>query len=47
MSYADAINLLDMRRAGVEMPQHIVDKALEMTGDKEPELLELILRGAA
>ena len=47
MSYADAINLLDMRRAGVEMPQHIVDKALEMTGDKEPELLDLILRGAA
>ena len=40
MNYFDAQNILDMRRAGAEMPQHIVDKALELTGDKEPDLLQ-------
>jgi len=37
MSYHDAVNILDMRRAGADMPQAVVDKALELTGDKEPE----------
>lgn len=35
MSYVDAQNLLDQRRAGADMPQEVVDKALEMTGDKD------------
>lgn len=35
MNYADAQNLLDQRRAGADMPQAVVDKALELTGDKE------------
>lgn len=49
MSHQEAINILDMRRAGADMPQAVVDKALELTGDKEPEfcvadaMLELVL----
>jgi len=48
MSYHDAVNILDMRREGADMPQAVVDKALELTGDKEPEftvadaMLELV-----
>lgn len=37
MSHQDAQNILDLRRAGADMPQAVVDKALELTGDKEPE----------
>lgn len=36
MTYHDAQNILDQRRAGADMPQAVVDKALELTGDKEP-----------
>lgn len=36
MTYFDASNILDMRRAGADMPQAVIDKALELTGDKEP-----------
>jgi len=49
MSYHDAVNILDLRRAGADMPQAVVDKALELTGDKEPEfrvadaMLEIVL----
>lgn len=37
MSYADAINLLDRRRQGADMPDEVVQKALELTGDLTPE----------
>lgn len=37
MSYADAINLLDERRAGRDLPPEIVQAALELTGDIEPK----------
>ena len=33
MSYTDAAKILDMRRAGAEMPQSVVDAALRLTGD--------------
>ena len=36
MTYHDAQNILDLRRAGADMPQAVVDKALELTGDLEP-----------
>lgn len=39
MTYHQALNLLDLRREGADMPQAVVDKALELTGDKEPELI--------
>lgn len=35
MSHADAMNILDQRRAGADMPQSVVDRALELTGDLE------------
>lgn len=36
MSYVEAQNILDMRRAGADMPQAVVDKALMLTGDIDP-----------
>ena len=47
MSYADAQNILDMRRAGAVMPQYVVDKALEMTGDKPPDVLQEAIKAGA
>ena len=47
MSHKDAHNLLDMRREGADIPPHIVDRALELTGDKEPDLLAEIIAEAA
>ena len=46
MSYVDAQNILDMRRAGANMPQYVVEKALEMTGDKVPDALQETLQEA-
>ena len=37
MTHKDAQNILDQRRAGADMPQAVIDKALEMTGDREAE----------
>ena len=37
MTYVDAQNILDQRRAGADMPQAVIDKALELTGDKDPQ----------
>lgn len=36
-SYADALDVLNARRAGVDMPEAVVLKALELTGDYTPE----------
>lgn len=33
MSYHDAVNILDLRRAGADMPESVVMAALEATGD--------------
>lgn len=33
MSHADAQNILDQRRAGADMPEAVVTRALELTGD--------------
>lgn len=33
MSYKDAQNLLDQRRAGADIPERQILKALELTGD--------------
>ena len=46
MNHSDAHNLLDMRREGANIPPHIVDKALELTGDKEPDLLTTLIEEA-
>lgn len=37
MTYFQAQELLDQRRQGADMPEAVVNKALELTGDKEPE----------
>lgn len=37
MTYVDAQNILDLRRAGADMPQAVIDKALELTGDKDQQ----------
>jgi hypothetical protein len=36
MNHADAHNLLDERMEGMQMPEEVVLKALEMTGDYDP-----------
>jgi hypothetical protein len=33
MSHADAMKLLDKVREGVSYPLHLINKALELTGD--------------
>ena len=35
MSHADAMKLLDKVREGVPFPIHLINKALELTGDLE------------
>lgn len=37
MSYADAVRLLNRRRNGQDMDEQQVLKALEMTGDYDPD----------
>lgn len=37
MSYTDAQNILDQRRAGANMPENVVNRALELTGDIDSE----------
>jgi hypothetical protein len=32
-TYADALDVLNARRAGLDMPEQVVLKALELTGD--------------
>jgi hypothetical protein len=39
MNYVQAVNLLDMRRAGKDMPVDLVNQALELTGDLEDDLI--------
>lgn len=36
MTYQQANELLNLRRAGVDMPTYLVNMALELTGDREP-----------
>jgi hypothetical protein len=36
-TYADALDVLNARRAGIDMPEQVVLKALELTGDYVPE----------
>jgi hypothetical protein len=37
MNYIEAQSILDQRRAGADMPEQVITKALELTGDVEPE----------
>lgn len=37
MTYAQAQNILDERRAGADFPLRIIDKALTITGDKRSD----------
>lgn len=36
-SYADALDVLNARRNGADMPESVVMKALELTGDYVPQ----------
>ena len=45
MTYADAQNILDMRKPGADMPQSVVDRALELTGDLELDVLQAAIAG--
>jgi hypothetical protein len=36
-TYADALDVLNARRAGLDMPEQVVLKALELTGDYVPQ----------
>lgn len=36
MTYFQAVDLLDKRRKGASMPEFVVLKALELTGDRAP-----------
>ena len=35
MTHAQAHNILDLRRAGADMPEAVVNQALDLTGDRE------------
>lgn len=36
-SYSEALDVLNLRRAGVDMPERVVLAALELTGDYTPQ----------
>jgi len=42
MTYAQAQNILDQRRAGQDMPASVIDRALELTGDLEPDVVQVV-----
>lgn len=46
MSYHEAQNILDARRAGKDMPEAVVLQALEMTGDYQPDEVEQAIEAA-
>ena len=46
MSYHEAQNILDARRAGREMPEAVVLKALELTGDYKPDEVDQAIEAA-
>jgi len=35
MSYYEAAEILDMRKAGADMPEAVVNRALQLTGDMD------------
>ena len=39
MTYHDANQILDRRRAGEAMPEAVVTRALELTGDLDPDVV--------
>jgi len=39
MTRPQANNILDLRRAGQDMPESVVTRALELTGDIEPDVV--------
>ncbi len=46
MSYHEAQNILDARRAGKDMPEAVVLQALEMTGDYQPDEVDSAIEEA-
>lgn len=46
MSYHEAQNILDARREGRDMPEALVLKALELTGDYLPDEVDQAIEGA-
>ena len=46
MSYHEAQNILDARRAGKDMPESLVLKALELTGDYQPDEVDSAIEAA-
>lgn|GEM_PF-2845834 len=43
MNYWSAQDLLDARREGADMPQHVILKALTLTGDIEADSLQELI----
>jgi hypothetical protein len=40
MTYVQANNLLDLRAAGADIPESVITRALELTGDLEEDLVQ-------
>ena len=43
MTYADAMNILDRRREGADMPLAVVERALELTRDMDLDPIDVII----
>lgn len=43
MTYTQASNLLDLRAAGADMPESVINRALELTGDLEPDEVQVAI----
>ena len=46
MSYHEAQNILDARRAGKDIPEAVVLQALELTGDYQPDEVDSAIEEA-
>ncbi|MEP6587167.1 MAG: hypothetical protein ABJA84_00215 [Polaromonas sp.] len=47
MTYHQAMNILDLRRAGADMPESLVNQALELTGDVDLDAMQALIGEAA
>ena len=43
MTYTEANDLLDKRRAGADMPDSVIFKALELTGDLDLDVMAALV----
>lgn len=47
MSYHDAMNILDLRAAGADMPEAVINRALELTGDLYEDIVQTAIEELA